>query len=292
MIGKFTAFKPRRQKKLRDNPHEVYLESKIVEIIRTTYELGHEHKFITKIIVRRAKGKIDPITKPDYKYLNKNDIEDMYLLCINDKVKDYRETGYQQKVNLTALTITFPAIEEYKLFNIVSKLVRGMIYENSKKEKRVMHRYADLSPSNDDADYLWYYEEDIEDHLKHHDQMRCWEILALAYTFTIKVSMWWRIFLELKLLHLFTAFFVMLVEADATLEFALATYGGRMVERENLSPQQPPQTLLYDHSLMLTASFGHSAVMATVMDDSILSEPPIRSFTDAYRILWSFCRNG
>ncbi|GJT10615.1 hypothetical protein Tco_0857657 [Tanacetum coccineum] len=77
--------------------------------------------------------------------------------------------------------------------------------------------------------------------------------------------MWWRIFLELKLLHLFTAFFVMLVEADATLEFTLATYGGRMVERENLSPQQPPQTL---------------------------SEPPIRSFIDAYRILWSFCRNG
>ncbi|GJZ73012.1 hypothetical protein Tco_0637158 [Tanacetum coccineum] len=82
----------RRQKQLRDNPHEVYSESKIVEIIKTTYELGHEHKFITEIIVRRANGKIDPITEPDYKYLNKNDIEDMYLLCINDKVKDYRET--------------------------------------------------------------------------------------------------------------------------------------------------------------------------------------------------------
>ncbi|GKC97653.1 hypothetical protein Tco_1167928 [Tanacetum coccineum] len=82
----------RRQKQLRDNPHEVYSESKIVEIIRTTYEFGHEHKFITRIIVRRANGKIDPITKPDYKYLSKNVIEDMYLLCINDRVKDYRET--------------------------------------------------------------------------------------------------------------------------------------------------------------------------------------------------------
>ncbi|GKC52523.1 hypothetical protein Tco_1075268, partial [Tanacetum coccineum] len=78
----------RRLKQLRDKPHEVYSESKIVEIIRTTYELGHEHKFITKII-----GKIDPITEPDYKYLNKNDTEDMYLLCINDKVKNHRETG-------------------------------------------------------------------------------------------------------------------------------------------------------------------------------------------------------
>ncbi|GJV49844.1 hypothetical protein Tco_1440056 [Tanacetum coccineum] len=114
---------------------------------------------------RRANGKIDPITELDYKYLNKNDIKDMYLLCINDKVKDYREIGllgslvvfiratviwervydfqlgmksYQQKVNLTAPTITFSGIEEYKLFNTVSKPICGMIYENNKKEKRVM----------------------------------------------------------------------------------------------------------------------------------------------------------
>nr|GEV11324.1 copia protein [Tanacetum cinerariifolium] len=65
-----------RQKQLRDNPHEVYSESKIVKIIRTTYELGHEHKFLTKIIIRRANGKIDLITEPDYKHLNKNNIED------------------------------------------------------------------------------------------------------------------------------------------------------------------------------------------------------------------------
>ncbi|GKA24829.1 hypothetical protein Tco_0710862 [Tanacetum coccineum] len=126
------------QKKQRDKPKEVYSESKIVEVIRTSYELGHEHKFITKIVVRRANGKIDPIIELDYIHLNKNDTKDLYLLCINGKVKDYRETGllgsltvfikscviwerghdfqlgmesYQQKVNLTAPTIIFPGIE-------------------------------------------------------------------------------------------------------------------------------------------------------------------------------------
>ncbi|GJT74148.1 integrase, catalytic region, zinc finger, CCHC-type containing protein [Tanacetum coccineum] len=121
--------------------------------------------FITEIMVRRANGKIDPITESDYKHLNKNDIEDLYLLCINGKVKDYRETGllgslsvfirssviwervhdfqlgmesYQQKVNLTAPTITFPSIEKKKLLTITSKPVVGLIYENNKKEKRVM----------------------------------------------------------------------------------------------------------------------------------------------------------
>ncbi|GJZ94184.1 hypothetical protein Tco_0666387 [Tanacetum coccineum] len=105
------------------------------------------------------------ITEPDYKNLNKKDIEDMYLLCINGKVGDYAETGllwslsvfirstvirervhdfqlgmesYQQKVNLTAPTITFPGIDKYKMFSIVSELVYGIIYKNSKKEKRVM----------------------------------------------------------------------------------------------------------------------------------------------------------
>ncbi|GJR18932.1 hypothetical protein Tco_0967459 [Tanacetum coccineum] len=108
---------------------------------------------------------IDLITEPDYKYLNKNDIEDLYLLCNNGKVKDYRENGllgslsifirstviwervhdfqlgmkiYQQKVNLTAPTITFPSIERKKLFSITYEPVVGMIYENNKKEKRVM----------------------------------------------------------------------------------------------------------------------------------------------------------
>ncbi|GJU31707.1 hypothetical protein Tco_1175296 [Tanacetum coccineum] len=47
------------------------------------------------------------------------------------------------------------------------------VLEGLKKyNKDVKYGYVDPSPSDADADYLWYYEEDIEDHLKHHDQMR------------------------------------------------------------------------------------------------------------------------
>ncbi|GJR00708.1 hypothetical protein Tco_0523692 [Tanacetum coccineum] len=151
--------------KKRDKHEEVYSESKIVEVVRTLYDLGHEHKYITKIMVRRANGKFNAITESDYKHLNKNDIEDLYLMYINGKVKDYRENGllgslsvfirscviwervhdfplgmesYQQKVNLTTPTITFPGIKRKKLLTITSKPVVGLIYENRKKEKRVM----------------------------------------------------------------------------------------------------------------------------------------------------------
>ncbi|GJW70223.1 hypothetical protein Tco_0127140 [Tanacetum coccineum] len=128
-------------------------------------ELGHEHKFVTKIIARRANGSIVSITKPDYKNLNKNDIEDMYLLCINGKVDDYTKTrplwllsvfikstviwervhdfqlgveSYQQKVNLTTPTITFPGIEKKNMFSIINEPIYGIIYKNNKKEKREM----------------------------------------------------------------------------------------------------------------------------------------------------------
>nr|GEV11327.1 hypothetical protein [Tanacetum cinerariifolium] len=90
--------------------------------------------------------------------------------------------SYQQKVNLTTPTITFPGIEQYRVFDITSEPVCGMIYENNKKEKRVMvhkeihkfcdatskrvleklkkynkdvkHGYADPSPSNADVELV------------------------------------------------------------------------------------------------------------------------------------------
>ncbi|GJU95435.1 hypothetical protein Tco_1320191 [Tanacetum coccineum] len=47
--------------------------------------------FITEIVARRANDSIVSITEPDYKNLNKNDIEDIYLLIMNGKY------GYVQK---------------------------------------------------------------------------------------------------------------------------------------------------------------------------------------------------
>ncbi|GKA69285.1 reverse transcriptase domain-containing protein [Tanacetum coccineum] len=166
----------------------------------TYWELGHEHKFITEIVARRANGSIVSIIESDYKNLIKNDIEDMYLLIVHGKVDDYGVESYQQKVNLTAPTFTFPCIKKYNMFCIISEPVYGIIYKNSKKEKRVVrhqkvhkfcdatlkrvleglksynndvkHGYITPSLSKDDVEYLQLFEEEIEERLKHHDQMR------------------------------------------------------------------------------------------------------------------------
>ncbi|GKA55281.1 hypothetical protein Tco_0754230 [Tanacetum coccineum] len=150
----------RKQKEPGKSKEVVYSNSKIIQVIKTYWELGHERKYIIEIVARRANECIVSITKPDLKNLNKNDIEDMYLLIMNGKVPDYAERSllwslsvfirssviwervhdfqigvesYQQKVNLTAPTISFPGIEKHKMFSIIHEPVYGIIYKNSKK---------------------------------------------------------------------------------------------------------------------------------------------------------------
>ncbi|GJT25455.1 hypothetical protein Tco_0895392 [Tanacetum coccineum] len=157
-------------------------------VIKTYWELGHEHKFITKIVARIANECIVSITESDYKNLNKNDIEDIYLLIMNGKVPGYVEIG----------------IEKHKLFSIIYEPVHGIIYKNSKKEKRVMrhseiHKFCDATLNRvleglksynndvkygykqrdlteDEVEYLKLFEEEIEVRLKYRNQMRRWEM--------------------------------------------------------------------------------------------------------------------
>ncbi|GJU84928.1 hypothetical protein Tco_1292474 [Tanacetum coccineum] len=63
-----------RQKEPGKPKEVVYSNSEIIQVIKTYWELGHEHKFITEIVSRRANECIMSITEPDYKNLNKNDI--------------------------------------------------------------------------------------------------------------------------------------------------------------------------------------------------------------------------
>ncbi|GJV78398.1 hypothetical protein Tco_1509982, partial [Tanacetum coccineum] len=223
----------RKQKEPGKPKEEIYSNSKIIQVVKTYWELGHEHKFITEIVARRANKYLVSITEPDYKNLNKNDIEDIYLLIMNGKVPDYADTrllwslsvfirstviwervhdfqlgieSYQQKVNLTAPTMTFPGIEDHEMFSIIYEPVHGIIYKNSKKEKRVMrhseiHKFCDATLNRvleglksynndikygyvqkdltkDEAEYLKLFEEEIEERLKHRRQMRRWEMFV------------------------------------------------------------------------------------------------------------------
>ncbi|GJS03073.1 hypothetical protein Tco_0319581 [Tanacetum coccineum] len=126
-----------------------------------------------------------------------------YMEEIMLKRADAGLESYQQNVNFIAPTLTFLGIEEEKLLTITPNPVVGLIYENKKKEKRVMdikeipkfcdatikrvlekvkkfnfdvkHGYAEPDISKEDVEYMMFYEEYIQDRLRHRDQMRHWE---------------------------------------------------------------------------------------------------------------------
>ncbi|GJW21184.1 hypothetical protein Tco_0031806 [Tanacetum coccineum] len=155
-----------RQLEQRDDPEEVYSGKRIVDVIRVQYFQGHGQEYMEETVVKRVDGEYKSFKELDYKYLHKNDIEDVYLMCINGKIKNYQETGlleslnvfirscviwervhdyhlglesYQQKVNLTAPKLTFPGIEKQKPYTISYVPLVGLIYEKSKKEKRIIN---------------------------------------------------------------------------------------------------------------------------------------------------------
>ncbi|GJT70310.1 hypothetical protein Tco_1029596 [Tanacetum coccineum] len=183
---------------------EIYSNSMIVQVIKTFWELGHEHKFITEIVARR----VNDCIVPDYANTRLLWSLSVFIrsLVIWEKVHDFQLgiESYQQKINLTAPIITFPGIKEYDVFSIVYEPVHGIIYTNSKKEKRVMrpseiHKFCDATLrrtleglksyyndvkygyvqkelTNDEVEFLKLFEEEIEVRLNYRDQMRRWEM--------------------------------------------------------------------------------------------------------------------
>ncbi|GJR52371.1 hypothetical protein Tco_1402892 [Tanacetum coccineum] len=78
-------------------------------------------------------------SKSDFKYLNKNDIEDICVIW--ERVYDFQLgiESYQIKVNLTAPTITFPGIETLPLYSVTADPFVGVVNENNKKERMDMN---------------------------------------------------------------------------------------------------------------------------------------------------------
>nr|GEV68829.1 hypothetical protein [Tanacetum cinerariifolium]GEZ81145.1 hypothetical protein [Tanacetum cinerariifolium] len=171
------------------------------EKIVMSLHTSHAHKFITEIVARRPNGSIVSITESDYKNLNKNDIGDMYLLIVYGNVVDYAETGLLWSLSVfIRSTVIWERVHDFYLG------IESYQQKNSKKEKRVMrhqeipmlcdatlkrvleglksynndvkHGYVTLSFSKGDVEYLQLFEKEIEERLKHRDQMRRWEMYA------------------------------------------------------------------------------------------------------------------
>ncbi|GJY12758.1 hypothetical protein Tco_0382067 [Tanacetum coccineum] len=94
------------------------------------------------------------------------------------------------KVNLTALTITYPGIKKDPLYSIIDVPFVGIVYENNKKQKfndttlkrflrkisvinrEAKHGIIKISMNDKDKELMALLEEEIEERLKYRLQMR------------------------------------------------------------------------------------------------------------------------
>ncbi|GJW54053.1 hypothetical protein Tco_0098138 [Tanacetum coccineum] len=165
----------------------------------------HKIVYINKHKKERDDNKAYIFSEADFKYMNKDDIEYMYYLCLNGKVK-YRDNGLLNSlvINLTVPTLTLPGIHILEPYSIITKPFMGIVYENSKKEKNVtgireipkfcdatlekvlkkvsmiicMAHYKLKIPSLGELnkDIIGLFEKEIKKRLKHRRHIRRWEI--------------------------------------------------------------------------------------------------------------------
>ncbi|GJU05058.1 hypothetical protein Tco_1121488 [Tanacetum coccineum] len=149
--------------RVRNNPEEYFSDHRIVKVVRVTIEQQYELDYMEQIIVMRENDKPDSFSEADFKYLNKDDIEDMSRL-IWERVHDFQLgiESYQIKINLTAPTLIFPGIEAFL------KEVKLKIFETEFLKKVPL--LGEL-----DHDIMKACKREITKHLRHHEQMRRWE---------------------------------------------------------------------------------------------------------------------
>ncbi|GJW25473.1 hypothetical protein Tco_0039284 [Tanacetum coccineum] len=104
---------------------------KIIEIIRGLYHETYEQDLINEVCMKRADDKAYFFSESDFKYLNKNDIEDMYFISGDRELPDYSQS-YCSNHHIHGIK-TLP------LYSIIADPFVGIVYENSKKEKRAIN---------------------------------------------------------------------------------------------------------------------------------------------------------
>ncbi|GJZ76131.1 hypothetical protein Tco_0640596 [Tanacetum coccineum] len=81
-------------RKVKDHPEELFSNHRIIEVVRVTTKQQHMLDYMDQIIMIRENDKLDSFFEGDFKYLNKNGIEDIHHFgrlreCLSNLLGDY-----------------------------------------------------------------------------------------------------------------------------------------------------------------------------------------------------------
>ncbi|GJX77297.1 hypothetical protein Tco_0324108, partial [Tanacetum coccineum] len=132
----------RKQKEHGKSKEVIYLNSKIIQVIKTYWELGHELEFITEIVARRVMSTLCRLPSLYYRIFNKNDIKDMYLLIMNGKVPDYAETGLLWSLSVFIRSFTVMRNVTPFFTNIADGSYLGYYFLDTSTRSHALHARA------------------------------------------------------------------------------------------------------------------------------------------------------
>ncbi|GKA38893.1 hypothetical protein Tco_0731444 [Tanacetum coccineum] len=174
---------------------EAKLRKMTDEMLRQRCTLGDEHQyyidqmqnFLKSDIVWESRKEIlkgnsgpEKIVLSLHKFpaiiFNDDDIEEQTSRWVNkstviwERVHDFQLgiESYQQKVNLTAPSMTFPRIKDHEI------VLEGLKSYNND----VKYGYVQKDVTKEEAEHLKLFEEETEERLKYRRQMRKWEMFV------------------------------------------------------------------------------------------------------------------
>ncbi|GJZ57904.1 hypothetical protein Tco_0613398 [Tanacetum coccineum] len=121
-----------------------------------------------------------PVLNNKGRVTSQREIRPVWNNAQRERVHDFQLgiESYQQKVNLTAPTMTFPVIEDHEIDShkfcdaTLNRVLEGLKSYNND----VKYGYVQKDLTKDETEYLKLFEEEIEERLKHRRQMRRWEM--------------------------------------------------------------------------------------------------------------------
>ncbi|GJZ96280.1 hypothetical protein Tco_0668614, partial [Tanacetum coccineum] len=114
--------------------HDVYLTIKILSVTSVTIYKWYEYGHLKEIVVRRADQKLYKFIEGDFPRLHLNDIEDMLLLVVQNRLNNLEG---DKKLNISKPQ-THDVEISFKELYITHSEPSGFIYEDKLKRKRLM----------------------------------------------------------------------------------------------------------------------------------------------------------
>nr|GEU32920.1 copia protein [Tanacetum cinerariifolium] len=132
------------QKKVRNNLEDYYSNHMITEVVRIVTGQSYGLDYMDQILVMRANDKPNSFSEADFKYLNKNDIEDLYYLCRSKEIDNQKIKLMNSLIMFIKSRVIWERVHDFQLGieSYQMKSPKGIFLNQSKSALESIKKYG------------------------------------------------------------------------------------------------------------------------------------------------------